>query len=247
MKHLETAIKVEGLSKHYGELVALENVSLHVERGEILGVLGANGAGKSTLIECILGTRRADCGLASILDMDPHRDRKRLFDRVGVQFQEGNYPDKIKVGELCEETACLYRHPQAYQPLLTQFGLLDKVNQPVSELSGGQKQRLFIVLALIPAPEVVFLDELTTGLDTRARREVWKSLSELKSRGLTVLLTSHFMDEVEALCDRILILKQGKIIFSGTVQEAVTQSPCDRFEDAYLWFTDDEEVQHANI
>ena len=248
LKHLETAIRVEGLGKRYGEVTALEGVSLCVERGEILGVLGANGAGKSTLIECILGTRKADTGNASILGMDPHRDRKRLFDRVGVQFQEGNYPEKIKVGELCEETACLYRHAQAYLPLLEQFGLADKVGQPVSELSGGQKQRLFIVLALIPAPEVVFLDELTTGLDARARREVWKSLAGLKAEGLTILLTSHFMDEVEALCDRILILKHGKTLFNGTVGDAIAQSPCDRFEDAYLWFTDEEEeVQHANV
>ncbi len=123
---------------------------------------------------------------------------------------------------------------------------MEKSNSLVSELSGGQKQRLFIVLALIPDPEVVFLDELTTGLDARARREVWKSLSQLKERGITILLTSHFMDEVEALCDRIMILKNGKSIFCGSIKEAVTASPYEKLEDAYLWYTDGE-GEYENI
>jgi len=127
-----------------------------------------------------------------------------------------------------------------YNELLKTFGLSDKENNLVSELSGGQKQRLFIVLALIPSPEVVFLDELTTGLDAKARRDVWKCLSELKEKGLTILLTSHFMDEVEALCDKIMILKKGKTVFYGTVAEAIAESPYEKFEDAYLWFTDEE-------
>ena len=237
---MDTAIMAQNLSKRYGELMALDHVSLNVGNGEIVGLLGANGAGKSTMIECILGTKTADSGTARILGMDPLLERKRLFERVGVQFQEGAYQEKIKVGELCRTTACLYREALAYAPLLRQFGLEDKENSLVSELSGGQKQRLFIVLALIPAPEVVFLDELTTGLDARARREVWKSLTELKRKGLTILLTSHFMDEVEALCDRILILKKGKAVFCGTVQEAVAATPCEKFEDAYLFWTDEE-------
>ena len=138
------------------------------------------------------------------MGMNPQKERKKLFERVGVQFQEANYQDKIKVAELCEVTASLYKTSLDYGALLKQFGLSDKLKSLVSELSGGQKQRLFIVLALIPNPEVVFLDELTTGLDTKARRDVWKSLSELKEKGITILLTSHFMDEVEALCDRII-------------------------------------------
>lgn len=129
------------------------------------------------------------------------------------------------MSELCEVTASLYKTSLDYDVLLKQFGLSDKLKSWVSELSGGQKQRLFIVLGLIPNPEVVFLDELTIGLDAKARRDLWKSLSELKAKGMTILLTSHFMDEVEALCDKIMILKRGKSIFCGTVQEAISVSP----------------------
>ena len=141
----------------------------------------------------------------------------------------------------------LYKASLDYPELLKQFGLADKLKNQVSELSGGQKQRLFIVLALIPDPEVVFLDELTTGLDAKARRTVWKCLSTLKSKGLTIFLTSHYMDEVEALCDKINILQNGKSIFYGTVQEAIAASPYEKFEDAYLWYTDEEETENESF
>jgi ABC-2 type transport system ATP-binding protein len=241
-------IRIDALSKAYGNQQAVNNISLSVKRGEVFGLLGANGAGKSTAMECVLGTKRFDCGVISILGMDPQKDRKKLFERVGVQFQESNYQDKITVRELCEVTQALYQQPAEYTELLKQFGLSEKAKSQISELSGGQKQRLFLVLALIPNPEVVFLDELTTGLDTKARRDVWNYLSDLKEKGLTVFLTSHFMDEVEVLCDRILILKKGVCIFNGTVQEAIAGSPFEKFEDAYLWYTeeetDDESIQH---
>ncbi len=244
---METTIEVNQLSKFYAAVRAIENVSFSVCRGEVFGLLGANGAGKSTVIECILGTRNHDRGTVAILGMSPQKDRKRLFEKVGVQFQEANYQDKITVAELCEVTQSLYKTSQSYPDLLKRFGLSDKIKSPVSQLSGGQKQRLFIVLALIPNPEVVFLDELTTGLDTKARRDVWKCLSGLKEKGLTILLTSHFMDEVEALCDKIMILKSGKSIFYGTVQEAIAASPYEKFEDAYLWYTDEEGKENAGI
>lgn len=244
---MESVIKVEKLSKNYAHVKAIKNVDISICRGEVFGLLGANGAGKSTTIECILGTKKQDSGTVSILGMNPQKDRKKLFDRVSVQFQEANYQDKVKVAELCEVTASLYKTPMSYVNLLKQFGLSDKLKNQVSELSGGQKQRLFIVLALIPNPEVVFLDELTTGLDARARRDVWKSLYDLKEKGLTILLASHFMDEVEALCDKIMILKNGENIFYGTVQEAVSASSCEKFEDAYLWFTDEEEKENESI
>ena len=229
-------LQLQRLCKQYGTKAAVDQVSVHLEPG-VYGLLGANGAGKSTAIECILGTKKADSGTVRILGLDPRTERKQLFEQVGVQFQESNYPDRIKVKELCEETACLYRHPMAYRELLHKFGLADKGNAFVNELSGGQKQRLFIVMSLIPDPRVVFLDELTTGLDTKARRGVWKSLQELKKRGLTMVLSSHFMDEVEILCDRIGILKDGGFAFEGTVEEAVAFSPYEKLEDAYLWFT----------
>lgn len=239
-------IKAKQLTKTYGSLVAVNNLNLSVERGTVFGLLGANGAGKSTVIECILGTKIPDGGTISILGMDPMKDRKNLFEKVSVQFQEANYQEKIKVGELCELTACLYKTATNYLTLLKQFGIENKENNLVSELSGGERQRLFIVLALISNPEVVFLDELTTGLDAKARRDVWKRLSELKDKGLAIFLTSHFMDEVEVLCDKICILKQGISVFYGTVAEAINKSPYDKLEDAYLWYTDEEE-ENENI
>ncbi|SHK27392.1 ABC-2 type transport system ATP-binding protein [Clostridium cavendishii DSM 21758] len=239
-------IKVQNLYKSYGEVQVLKDVSLTVKKGEVFGLLGANGAGKSTTIECVLGTKSFDDGQVSVLGMNPQKERKQLFQKVGVQFQESNYQDKITVKELCEVTEVLYKNPLEHNKLLEQFGLQDKVENLVSELSGGEKQRLFIVLALISNPEVVFLDELTTGLDVKARRDVWKCLLNLKKQGLTIFLTSHFMDEVEVLCDKICILKNGVIDFSGTVEEAVALSPYEKFEDAYLWVigeeVDDEDI-----
>ena len=169
------------------------------------------------------------------------RDRRALFERIGVQFQEGDYQQEIRVFELCEETACLYKSPADYRALCARFGIGDKLKSPVKSLSGGERQRLFIVLAMLPNPELVFLDELTTGLDARTRRDVWKTLEELKRQGLTIFLTSHFMDEVEALCDEICILKKGKAVFYGTVEDAKRTCGCDRLEDAYLMLSDEEE------
>lgn len=231
---MEEVVKVESLTKAYGALPAIDHVSLSVKRGTAFGLLGANGAGKSTTIECILGTKRADSGNVSVLTLDPRKDRRRLFQQVGVQFQECDYQPEIKVSELCEETACLYKSPADWRELCEQFGIGDKTGSLVKSLSGGERQRLFIVLALIPKPQVVFLDELTTGLDARARRGVWKSLKELKDGGLTIFLTSHFMDEVEALCDEICILQKGRAVFYGTVAQAKEKSGCENFENAYL-------------
>ncbi|MFV3010994.1 ABC transporter ATP-binding protein [Clostridium botulinum] len=240
-------IKVHNLYKSYGNIQVVKGVSLTVKKGEVFGLLGANGAGKSTTIECILGTKNFHNGQVSILGMNPKKERKQLFQKVGVQFQESNYQDKITVKELCEITKVLYKNPLDFNKLLEQFHLQDKARKLVNELSGGEKQRLFIILALIPNPEVVFLDELTTGLDVKARRDVWKCLLNLKKQGLTIFLTSHFMDEVEVLCDKICILKNGVIDFYGTVEEAVAVSPYEKFEDAYLWFVDEEEFDDESI
>jgi ABC-2 type transport system ATP-binding protein len=237
---MEEAIKVEQLSKSYGNLLAVNNISLSVKRGTVYGLLGANGAGKSTTIECILGTKQADKGLVSVLGYNPKKERRKLFQKVGVQFQECDYQPEIKVSELCEEVSCLYKNPADWKELCTQFGIGDKIKNAVKSLSGGERQRLFIVLALIPNPELVFLDELTTGLDAKARRSVWKILSVLKEKGLTIFLTSHFMDEVEVLCDEICILRNGKIVFNGTVEQAKSVSGCEKFEDAYLMLSGEE-------
>lgn len=237
---MENIIEVRNLTKSYHGKVAVKDFNLTVSKGEIFGLLGHNGAGKSTTIECILGVKKRDTGEVKVLGMEPASNRRKLFQKVGVQFQQSCYQDKIKVWEICEETACLYRDVQDYEELLERFDLKHVRNQYLSTLSGGEKQKISIILALIPNPEVIFLDELTTGLDTVARRNVWKHLENLKRKGLTILLTSHYMDEVEALCDRICVLKEGNMIAAGTVKELVEKSPCDRLEDAYLWYMGEE-------
>lgn len=215
---MSEAIFVEGLTKAYHGKTVVGHLDLSVKSSTVFGLLGANGAGKSTTIECMLGTKQADAGTVRLLGQDPKKRRRALFQRIGVQFQEGDYHKEIRVSELCEETASLYRNPADWHALCEQFGIGDKANTAVKSLSGGERQRLFIVLALIPRPELVFLDELTTGLDARARRGVWKTLEALKEQGLTIFLTSHFMDEVEVLCDEICILKKGVPVFRGTVE-----------------------------
>ena len=243
---MKNVIEVKNLSKAYGSHQALSQLNINVAAGKVFGLLGANGAGKSTSIECILGTKSFDEGKVNILGLDPKKHRKRLFEDVGVQFQEANYQREIKVNELCEETAAIYKKPLNWRQLLKAFGIADKEKRGVKDLSGGERQRLFIVLALIADPKVVFLDELTTGLDAKARREVWKILSDLKKKGLTIFLTSHFMDEIEALCDEICILRKGRTVFYGTVDEAIKTSPYEKFEDAYLWYAE-EESQNADV
>ncbi len=237
---MSEAIRVQGLTKSYNGKTVVDHLDLSVPRGTVFGLLGANGAGKSTTIECILGTKQPDAGTVRLLGQSPDQRRSALFQRIGVQFQEGDYQQEIRVSELCEETACLYRHPADWRALCAQLGIGDKQNAAVKSLSGGERQRLFIVLALIPQPELVFLDELTTGLDAKARRSVWKKLETLKANGLTILLTSHFMDEVEALCDEICILKKGAAVFYGTVEQAKARCGCERFEDAYLQLSNEE-------
>ena len=237
---MSEAIFVEGLTKAYGGKTVVDHLGFTVQSGTVFGLLGANGAGKSTTIECMLGTKRADAGTVRLLGQDTAKRRRALFERIGVQFQEGDYHREIKVSELCEETASLYRAPADWRTLCGQFGIVDKAGTAVKSLSGGERQRLFIVLALIGQPELVFLDELTTGLDAKARRGVWKTLEALKARGLTIFLTSHFMDEVEALCDEICILKKGVPVFRDTVEQAKIQCGCSRFEDAYLQLSDEE-------
>lgn len=243
---MQEMISVSGLCKSYNGKQVVKDFNITVGKGEVYGILGANGAGKTTSIECILGTRRKDRGTISILGMNPEKDRRALFEKVGVQFQDSNYQREIRVDELCEETTALYRDSNDWRELLRSFGIINKEKSMVKELSGGERQRLFIILALISKPEIVFLDELTTGLDARARREVWKLLKSLKEEGLTIVLTSHFMDEVEALCDKLVILKKGVTVFVGTVDEAKEQSTCDKFEDAYLYFSEDEKEEMSD-
>jgi ABC-2 type transport system ATP-binding protein len=235
-------IFVEKLKKRYKSKVVVNDLCFSVKKGEFFGLLGHNGAGKSTAIDCILGLKNFESGTVRILDMNPKKSRKELFEKVGVQLQLSSYQDKIKVYELCEEISVLYNQADDYKRLLKEFSLEKIKNNYVATLSGGERQKLAILLALIPKPEVVFLDELTTGLDTEARREVWGQLKKLKKSGVTILLTSHYMDEVEELCDKICIISNGKEVISGTVEEVISSSPYTKLEDAYLWYMEKEEV-----
>jgi ABC-2 type transport system ATP-binding protein len=228
------ALEVQGLRKSYGKITAVNGIDLAVRKGEIFGLIGPNGAGKSTTIECALGTRKRDAGTVSVLGMDPERDRKRLFAQVGVQFQQTAYPEKIRVREACEVAAALYPKTRDWEALLERFGLADKRKGFVKDLSGGERQRLSVALALIPDPEIVFLDELTTGLDPKSRRDIWAFLEELKESGTTIVLTSHYMDEVERLCDRIAILKAGSVTAQGTPEELMKAHGAKNLEDVFL-------------
>ncbi|RPJ08261.1 MAG: ABC transporter ATP-binding protein [Spirochaetaceae bacterium] len=237
---MNTVLNVTGLTKSYGNLLAVDRLELCVPDGEIFGLLGHNGAGKSTTMECILGTSKPDAGEVRILGLDPKKERRKVFARVGVQFQETKYQDKLLVWEACETAASLYPRTQDCNELLERFHLTDKKKAVVNELSGGERQKLSVVLAMIPKPEILFLDEFTTGLDPQARRGIWKYLKELKATGVTIILTSHYMDEVEFLCDRIAIMKQGRITAAGTPSELVAKHKTKNLEDVFLKYMEKE-------
>ncbi|MCR0327206.1 ABC transporter ATP-binding protein [[Clostridium] innocuum] len=234
------SIEAFDITKTYNGRVVVDNLSFTVEQGEVFGLLGHNGAGKSTTIDCILGLTKPDHGSARILGQDAAKNRKTLFEHVGVQLQHEAHANNIRVSEVCEETAALYHDPADYHALLKQFQLEAYVNQKVEQLSGGERQKLSVVVALIPKPKVIFLDELTTGLDVAARREVWHILKALKQKGMTIFLTTHYMEEAENLCDRVLILKAGRRLCEGSVAEIIESSPCKNLEDAYLWYSREE-------
>ena len=208
-----SVIRVSELRKTYGSTLAVDNVSFEVKTGEIFGLIGPNGAGKTTTMECVEGLRTPDRGTVSVVGLDPRRDAHRLQERVGVQLQQAQLQKRIKVWEAVHLWSSLYRKKTADgDQLVEQLGLVEKRNTWFMDLSGGQKQRLFIVLALINDPEVVFLDELTTGLDPQARRAIWELVRGIRKRGKTVFLTTHLMEEAERLCDRVAIIEHGRII-----------------------------------
>jgi ABC-2 type transport system ATP-binding protein len=214
-------LTVSNIHKRYGALVAVDDVSFEVREGEIFGLLGPNGAGKTTTLECLQGLRTPDRGAIRVLGLDPRRDRVALQRRVGAQLQEAQLQKRITVGEALHLWASLYDRPVDGAGLLEQLGLADKRRAWFMTLSGGQKQRLFIALALINDPELVFLDELTTGLDPQARRAIWELVRGIRQRGKTVVLTTHLMEEAERLCDRVAILDHGRSIDIGSPAELV--------------------------
>jgi len=215
------AIHVNGLRKVYGRTVAVHDVSFDVQTGEIFGLIGPNGAGKTTTMECVEGLRSTDGGRISVLGMDPRRDAHALQLRIGVQLQAAQLQKRIKVREAVAFWASLYPKPADGDRLIEQLGLADKRDDWFMTLSGGQKQRLFIALALINDPQLVFLDELTTGLDPQARRAIWDLVRGIRDRGTTVFLTTHLMEEAEKLCDRVAIIDHGRIVDVGSPAELV--------------------------
>jgi ABC-2 type transport system ATP-binding protein len=221
---MRQVIQVSGVRKTYGTTVAVDEVSFEVNDGEIFGLIGPNGAGKTTTMECIEGLRTPDRGSICVLGLDPFRQVYKLQDRIGVQLQQAQLQKRIKVWEAVDLWASLYRKKAIDgERLLEQLGLTDKRNAWFMNLSGGQKQRLFIALALINDPEVVFLDELTTGLDPQSRRAIWDLVRGIRERGKTVFLTTHLMEEAERLCNRVAIIEHGRIIDIDTPESLVSR------------------------
>ena len=217
----QEVIRVEGLHKNYGQVKAVDGISFQVKAGEIFGMVGPNGSGKTTSIECIEGLRRPDEGAVEVLGLNPWDETRELRERTGIQLQSANLPRRIRVEEAMDLFASFYSASCDWRRLLEELGLGDKRKANFSQLSGGQQQRLFVALALINNPEIVFLDELTTGLDPRARHAIWNLIREIRERGTTVYLTTHYMEEAEHLCDRVAILDYGRIIALDTPAQLV--------------------------
>jgi ABC-2 type transport system ATP-binding protein len=209
-------IEVENLVKTYGGVKAVDGISFSVEEGEIFGIVGPNGAGKTTTVESVEGLRHPDQGTISVLGLDPIHDRYELTQRLGAQLQESRLQDKIKVGEALDLYASFYRAPTDWRNLVDRLGLDGKVDAKYADLSGGQKQRLSVALALVGSPEIAVLDELTTGLDPQARRSTWDTIQQIRDGGVTVVLVTHFMEEAERLCDRIMVVDRGRVVAIDT-------------------------------
>ncbi len=220
-------IEAKDLRKRYGGRTAVDGVTFAVEKGEIFGILGRNGAGKSTTLGMITGLRAPDGGAARVLNLDPQRQGLALRRRIGVQLQEAALPERIKVEEALRLFAAFYPKPADWRRLLEAWGLAEKRRATFASLSGGMKQRVFIALALINDPEIVFLDELTTGLDPQARRQTWELVRAIRASGKTVAMATHFMDEAEQLCDRVAVFRDGKLAALDTPAALIERSGCE--------------------
>lgn len=214
-------IEVRNLHKAYGGVTAVDDVSFNVDEGEIFGIIGPNGAGKTTTIESVIGLRKPDGGSVSVLGLDPQTEARKLGNRIGTQLQEAALPERMKVWEALDLYASFYEKTVPWEPLVEQWGLAEKRNTQFGGLSGGQKQRLFISLALLNDPQIVFLDELTSGLDPQARRATWDLIRAIREQGKTVVLITHFMDEVEALADRVAVIDHGRVIALDTPDDLI--------------------------
>jgi ABC-2 type transport system ATP-binding protein len=210
------AIEIAHLRKTYGTLVAVDDVSFSVAEGEIFGILGPNGAGKTTTVECAIGLRSPDAGTIRLMGLDPHADRDEVHEIVGVQLQAGALPPKLRVGEILRMYRSFYRDPADVGELTEALGLAAKRNDYYRSLSGGQRQRLSVALALIGQPKIAVLDEMTTGLDPQARRDAWELIENIRDRGVTIVLVTHFMEEAERLCDRVALIDDGHLVALDT-------------------------------
>jgi ABC-2 type transport system ATP-binding protein len=240
---MPAVIDVQNLHKTYGDTVAVDDVSFTVHEAEIFGILGPNGAGKTTTVECIEGLRAPDSGQISVLGLDPRRDRSELTQRLGVQLQDSQLPDQLRVAEALALNSAFYRNPADWRALMDMLGLKSKSKTPFGKLSGGQQQRLSIALALLGSPRVAVLDELTTGLDPQARRDTWELIEGVRDRGVTIVLVTHFMEEAERLCDRVALIDAGQVVaidtpagLAGRVEggQRIQFRPSVPFDDALL-------------
>ncbi len=215
----QAIVQAENLSLSYKSIRAVQNVSFTVNPGEILAIIGQNGSGKTTTVECTEGLRKPDGGSVLVFGKDPWLHRSQVYKQMGVQLQETEYPMRIKVAELCRLFASFYERPADWNLLLAQLGLDHKRKCPVRKLSGGERQRLSVLLSLMGRPKLLILDELTTGLDPEVRQNMWSSFENIRKNGVSIIMVSHYLDEAEALADKILYLEKGKQQFFGTQQK----------------------------
>jgi ABC-2 type transport system ATP-binding protein len=219
----EPVIAVAGLAKRYGDRTAVHDVSFEVAQGEIFGLLGPNGAGKTTTVECVQGLRTHDAGTVRVLGLDPHTQAAALRTQIGAQLQESALPARIRVAEALDLFSSLQPGGPPWQQTMQDWGLAGKARASFSSLSGGQRQRLLVALAVVNGPRLVFLDEMTTGLDPAARRDTWDLIERIRDQGATVVLVTHFMDEAERLCDRVAVIRDGRVVATGSPAQLVAQ------------------------
>lgn len=231
---MNECIVVDDVTKSFCTNTVVNRMTVAISQGEVFGILGHNGAGKTTLVEMMLGLKQPDSGTIHVFGHSMKHPPRTLFDTIGVQLQNQGYQNNIRGTEVCEEAQVLYQHPAKLSSLYEQFQMREQLKQPVTTLSGGEMQKLSLICALIPNPKLLFLDELTTGLDPYARKEVWEILRERKQMGTTIVMTTHDLEEVEALCDRIMIMKKGRCLFLGTIREVLNRCNVRTLEEAYF-------------
>jgi ABC-2 type transport system ATP-binding protein len=216
-------IAVAGLAKRYGDWTAVHDVSFEVAEGEIFGLLGPNGAGKTTTVECVQGLRTHDAGTVRVLGLDPRTQAAALRTKIGAQLQESALPARIRVAEALDLFSSLQPGGPPWKEVMQDWGLAGKARASFASLSGGQRQRLLVALAVVNGPRLVFLDEMTTGLDPAARRDTWDLIERIRDQGATVVLVTHFMDEAERLCDRVAVIRDGRVVATGSPAQLVAQ------------------------